>query len=824
MFGSPFPVLIQSKFGRQGNFELMVPAAGEGVDHFWRNNDAAGTPWVGPSRIAEASGQIGAVTLIQSNFGSPGNLEIVVRAGDNIHAYSRDSNPALQWSGPIEIGSGARGDPVLVQSKFGQKGNFELAVPSTGGGIDYYWRDNDDPNFPWRGPINFGQSSGAVNSLTMIQSNYGSPGNMELIARVGDKLHSYWRDSGPAFQWTGPTEIASNARGNPILLQGKFGQQGNFELAVPSTNGGIDYYWRNNDSINTQWSSVTNFGRASGVVEGIAMIQSNFGVPGSLELVLCTGSEMHAYWRDSGPNFIWNGPNNITYPVQNNSIIDYLFSLGEYPVQSGVDRIPLPSGTISIEGILYNIQNEAVKFTNSTEKRSFIDDTPEDVIWPGAVLQGNGISDSRFALVPLPRAAGTIAITTDLVLPAGTPRTPRSVRVADPSASNVTQARMDLLTELNPISSAGSFGFDTKTARTLEHGFVKLGLSFKQTAFNLDIDAKLDVTYATNTVIAYLIQVFYTVIFEPDTSNSPFFSPNVSITDLKYYTGPGNPPVYISSVKYGRLAHVIFTANTSNVKLEGAVKAAIDVAKLNVTISGEYENIINTSNIRILERGSTGELGLRRLIPSAGLSNYSSFVEYARGGGADFSLNNPGAAIIMEMKYLGSRRPAAVSLTTQYSETVGLSAPEVSGNIDIADGWLPVGGPRSTQVLVAKGDKVHVSADGLNWSGHIGSRLYGPDGHPQSWWAGHPLDTTGFPLPDENPFALIAGFDQSSWQLCHDRDITVSYPGAGPKQLWFGTNDSDPYNGDNARMFAVSYTITRKSKDELGGYDGIGRS
>ncbi len=38
----------------------------------------------------------------------------------------------------------------------------------------------------------------------MIQSNFGTPGNLEVIARVGDRLVSFFRDSGPAFNWNGP--------------------------------------------------------------------------------------------------------------------------------------------------------------------------------------------------------------------------------------------------------------------------------------------------------------------------------------------------------------------------------------------------------------------------------------------------------------------------------------------------------------------------------------------------------------------------------------------------------------------------------------------
>ncbi|MFD0529673.1 hypothetical protein ACFQ1I_27105 [Kitasatospora arboriphila] len=41
----------------------------------------------------------------------------------------------------------------------------------------------------------------------MIQSNFGSPGNLELIARVRDTLQFFWRDSGPAFHWNGPWRL-----------------------------------------------------------------------------------------------------------------------------------------------------------------------------------------------------------------------------------------------------------------------------------------------------------------------------------------------------------------------------------------------------------------------------------------------------------------------------------------------------------------------------------------------------------------------------------------------------------------------------------------
>jgi hypothetical protein len=101
-------------------------------------------------------------------------------------------------------GARAAGNPMLIQSRFGAKGNFELVVPLAGGGLAFYFRNNDDPSFPWNGPFPFGQSAGHVEAVTLIQSNFGDPGNLELVARVGDRLAFFFRDSGPAFNWNGP--------------------------------------------------------------------------------------------------------------------------------------------------------------------------------------------------------------------------------------------------------------------------------------------------------------------------------------------------------------------------------------------------------------------------------------------------------------------------------------------------------------------------------------------------------------------------------------------------------------------------------------------
>jgi hypothetical protein len=115
--------LIQSTFGKQGNYELVVPL-GDHLAHYWRDNDSPDFPWHGPVRLPSLpapdgvlqplvpGGRFLGVTLIQSTIG-PGNLDLVARATrgsddeSSLFFYGRD---AAGWHGPQELQ--ADGQPV----------------------------------------------------------------------------------------------------------------------------------------------------------------------------------------------------------------------------------------------------------------------------------------------------------------------------------------------------------------------------------------------------------------------------------------------------------------------------------------------------------------------------------------------------------------------------------------------------------------------------------------------------------------------------------------------------------------------------------------
>ncbi len=190
--------------------------------------------------------------LIKSNFGNKGNFEAVLREGNRlVHYWRANDDPVLPWYKSVEFGDNVNSEPVLIQSNFGTKGNFELVVRE-GNQLRHYWRNNDVNGFPWnKGPL-FGDNVGSA--PTMIQSNFGTKGNFELVVREGNQLRHYWRNNDAnGFPWNKGPLFSDHITYQPSLIQSNFGNKGNFELLTRRGNC-LVHFWRNNDAAGFPWS------------------------------------------------------------------------------------------------------------------------------------------------------------------------------------------------------------------------------------------------------------------------------------------------------------------------------------------------------------------------------------------------------------------------------------------------------------------------------------------------------------------------------------------------------------------------------------------
>ena len=365
----------QSTHGHRGNFEMIV-AEGNHLVHYWRDNDAAGVPWHRGAELAmpagASSGRLATIprvprgaSIIQSNFGDPGNFEVIARISPVIDTNSEESllvfysfdSATSQWNGPFPVVAdgqpvtGVTADPALIQSSFGSQGNFEMLVPQ-GGRLVHYWRDNDAPGLPWhRGSELPNPSAGSAGHVTLlpsspagtalIQSNFGSPGNLEVIARISralvsgegdDYLAFYFFDSA-ARQWNGPFPLVvdgtpvTGVTGDPALIQSTYGNQGNFELVVLQGEQ-LMHYWRDNDAPGYPWhkgaaipapqvgSGLGSLMTLSYRPVDVAIIQSALDASRNLEVVArmvpitdgTGGAGYLAFYYFDGADSQWHGP------------------------------------------------------------------------------------------------------------------------------------------------------------------------------------------------------------------------------------------------------------------------------------------------------------------------------------------------------------------------------------------------------------------------------------------------------------------------------------------------------------------------------------
>jgi hypothetical protein len=195
------PGLIQSSHGTKGNFEVVAPAAGGGLVHWWRDNDSPSVTWHGPTSFG--GGDVRAAALIQSNYGPVGNLEVVALVGDQLVHWWRDDGRSGKWTKQATFAGGVVGAPALIQSSHGTKGNFEVVAPVAGGGLAHWWRGDSGT---WHGPTRFG--GGDVRAAALVQSNFGPVGNLEVVALVGDRLVHWSRQDGGSGTWSELARLA----------------------------------------------------------------------------------------------------------------------------------------------------------------------------------------------------------------------------------------------------------------------------------------------------------------------------------------------------------------------------------------------------------------------------------------------------------------------------------------------------------------------------------------------------------------------------------------------------------------------------------------
>jgi hypothetical protein len=459
--------------------------------------------------------------------------------------------------------------------------------------------------------------------------------------------------------------------------------------------------------------------------------------------------------------------------------------------------------TLDSDGITYVVLEEKRNIVNDVVEHSYLQDVASEV-YPGALLQGEALSKGYTAPIPLARRPATITILTDLV--SASPGS-QSRDVVNPSASTIGDARHEILQALKPSDSAGILKASYEQAQAIKEGAVKLGFDIRGTGFAVQADASVDSSYKSTTVVAVIRQVYYSAGFEPSKPGAAgIFKRAVTAEDLARYAGPGNPPLYVSTVHYGRALVITATARASRIELEGAIKAqwGAIAAGGKAELSARQKEVLDSAQVRVYTVGAVG-----KTLPTT-LTNPVADLDAVYRKGLQMSLENPGGPISFTARHIADGTLAHVGLAASYTQPVSAEAVDAQLNFAMWDG--PGGGPRNTGVRVAPGDEVMISASGKTWSGVWGAGTHGPEG-----WLGWKADASA-PMPGEDIHAIIGRFGSGGRYFKVGSFFQGTNTTGSTGVLELNLNDNNPYNGDPKQQFSVSVSVRRRPASQAGIY------
>lgn len=215
------------------------------------------------------------------------------------------------------------------------------------------------------------------------------------------------------------------------------------------------------------------------------------------------------------------------------------------------------------------------------------------------------------------------------------------------AAKNATPARMQ---------------YESTSAYSMNQLKAKFGSDFEKVGANLKFDFEAVNKGEKQIEVVDFKQIYYTANFDAPKNPSDVFAPGVTVDQLKARgVDEKTPPVYVSSVSYGRQMYVKFETTSKSTEL----KAAIDAVIKGVPIKAESEwaRVLKDTKVTVSIVGGNADRAGR--VVTGTVEDLKSLIQE----GATFSAQNPAVPISYKTAFLKDNQVATIQSNTDYIET-----------------------------------------------------------------------------------------------------------------------------------------------------------
>jgi thiol-activated cytolysin len=279
-------------------------------------------------------------------------------------------------------------------------------------------------------------------------------------------------------------------------------------------------------------------------------------------------------------------------------------------------------------------------------------------MWPGALVRGDSIYSGLFTQIVEARAPATISVSLENI--AGH----RSAVMESPSLSSFREAVGSIVEKEVTGATPANIYAEIESINSEQQLAVALAAKASVTGVPAQIAASFDFSdrEVRSRYLVKYAQTYYTVDVDQPALPSHVFGSEVTADDLADVMGADNPPLYVSSVTFGRIVmfayESAYSAEEVGAALEFLYSGGADVSG---AVSVTYKEILSNARVTAYVLGGSGGEAARSL------GSYEEIVEFIRSGG-DYSRNSPGAPIAYKLAYLRDNEPARMSFTTEYEQ------------------------------------------------------------------------------------------------------------------------------------------------------------
>ncbi len=279
-----------------------------------------------------------------------------------------------------------------------------------------------------------------------------------------------------------------------------------------------------------------------------------------------------------------------------------------------------------------------------------------DSMYPGALVSADSVLTGLFTQMVFDRAPATISVSLENL------DGKKSAVVPAPSLSAYREALTGVLQQEITGSTPANLSSEIEEVHSKEQLDMALGVQASWGLGVASLKASFDFSKqeARSRYIVKYTQAYYTVDLDAPSSPSALLAPTVTLDEVQSKMDETRPPVYVSSVTYGRM--VLFTfeseysATEMGAALEFAYSGGVDV-KGDVSVT--YKDMISKSKITAFILGGDAGTAVKTI------DSYESLIAFIKTGG-NYSRESPGAPIAYKLNYLKDNSPARMSFTTDY--------------------------------------------------------------------------------------------------------------------------------------------------------------